>query len=260
MTRFKASICYDGTRYLGFQVQPQSPTIQEVIEENLYQILRERIRVIPSGRTDAGVHALNQILHFDLHENESVKRAQTNKFLHSLNQISPKDIAFLSCAPCEDDFHARKSAKAKTYAYWIIQSPVHDVFFQNKAWHLPKALDVTAMQEASQHLLGEHDFSAFCASDSNAENKIRTLHKIDFSFETLSDFLAHPQQSLFKITFTGSGFLKQMVRNLVGTLVDIGRHKTATNAVTQILQSRNRQKAGQTAPAHGLYLVNVDYE
>lgn len=259
MTRFKAQISYFGQNYFGFQIQNQSPTIQEVLEEKIFQITREKTRIVPSGRTDAGVHALKQFIHFDLKTETAIERITKNDFVYKMNSVLPDDISLTTCTPCDKSFHARKSAKEKTYSYWILEAKNPHPFFHHLSWQLAYDLDHQAIKEASDLIIGEHDFSSFCAADSMAETKVRHLLKIELQTKALSEFFNFPETQWLQINFTGKGFLKQMVRNLVGTFVDIGRHKIPSNKIRTILEARNRQLAGPTAPPQGLYLVDVSY-
>lgn len=257
MVRFRATVSYNGSSYLGFQVQPQEPTIQQILEEKLAQILQETPRVTPSGRTDTGVHALKQVVHFDLNDEKAIARASAQDFAHRWNQILPADICILSCEPADDNFHARKSMHNKTYTYWFFVSQQQNPFLENLAWRISYDLDIKAMQNAAEHLLGEHDFSSFCATDSNADSKIRTIEQISITADRPAAFWQQQDEMWYKLEIKGNGFLKQMVRNIMGTLVEVGRGKIAADNIPTIIQSQDRRQAGPTAPSQGLYLTKA---
>lgn len=258
-TRFKICLSYKGTSYSGFQRQPGKHTIQKVVEESLFKILREKIVIHSTGRTDKGVHALAQWIHFDISESKALERAQDNSFKHRLNEVLPEDIKVVSFTQTTKEFHARKSAKEKIYTYWLCFTDKASPFANEFCWST-KTLDLKLMKKAAKPLIGEHNFSAFCASDSCVKSKTRTLHKISFKNSKSPPFLASGSQKYIQIEFVGNGFLKQMVRNIVGTLVDVGLHKTHPDQVQSILQSKDRKKAGPTAPAKGLFLKTVRFK
>lgn len=256
--RFKACLTYNGKAYSGFQRQPRKHTIQSVFEDSLHRILREKIVIHSTGRTDKGVHALDQWIHFDVTEEKAIQRVLDSSFLHRLNHVLPDDIKVLKLTKTNSKFHARQNAKSKTYVYWLCFSDKPSPFADDYCWTL-KEPDLKAMKQAAKKLIGRHDFSSFCASDSCVKSKVRTLNSIRFIKTKKHPFIEVGQQTFVQIEFKGDGFLKQMVRNIVGTLVDVGQHKTSPSQIKCILQAKDRQKAGPTAPAKGLFLKKVHF-
>lgn len=256
--RYKLTLSYDGSAFSGFQEQPGRPTVQSALEAALKTVSGESARVVPSGRTDTGVHALNQVCHVTLADEKAIARAERGDFLLKMNGVLPDAVALSSCRPV-GDFHARNDAKEKTYVYVILVSRVKNPFLEGKVWRVPLALDAKAMERAARSLIGRHDFSSFCAADSTAREKTREIFAIRFSSASPAPFFTLRGEKFLRISFTGSGFLKQMIRNVVGTLVDVGLGKTPAEQMPAILRSRDRRRAGRTAPARGLYLKNVKY-
>lgn len=250
MTRnIKLTICYDGGRYHGWQSQKHTTgTIQQKIEELLTKYLQEPIRVYGSGRTDAGVHALAQVANFHTTKDCSLKELQQAFF-----DYLPQDIAVTSIEEVEPRFHARLTAVGKCYRYRIWNSPLLDVFQRGLVWQISEPLDVHAMREAAALLCGTHDFISFCSLKKRKKSSVRTIsdisiavHEVPFGKEIIMDF-------------TGDGFLYNMVRILTGTLVEVGQHKLLPSHMPAILEAKNRQSAGMTAPPMGLMLMRVDY-
>jgi tRNA pseudouridine38-40 synthase len=236
---------YDGSRYHGWQRQKNAPTIQESLEQALARLTGEAVRVMGSGRTDAGVHALGQVANF-----HSTSHLPLSAFLHGLNALLPIDIAVLDAAEAPPDFHARKSARGKTYEYRILNRPIRSPLLRPYAWWISQPLNLTAMQEAAGALAGEHDFSAFQASGSRVKSPVRRV--VNAGWEAAEgDILA--------FTITASGFLRGMVRSLVGTMVEMGRGKRPETELTELLQTGERRRAGPTAPPQGLFLLEVAY-
>ncbi len=240
----KLTIEYEGTAYHGWQVQPNGVTIQEVIERVLLRLTGRRPKVVASGRTDAGVHAEAQIAHF---HTESAMECW--KLRRGLNALLPDDIVIRRVEVVSDDFHARFSARGKTYRYVILNRSAPSVFERNRCWHVCFRLDLSAMREAAACLQGCHDFSAFRAADCCAKHPNREIHFIEID----------QQEEWIRIMISANAFLKHMVRNIVGTLVEIGRGRLPPSEMKRILESRDRRRAGPTAPACGLFLVSVDY-
>lgn len=245
--RYKLIIAYDGAGYHGWQVQPNGISIQEILIEKLEMILQYPIRLIGSGRTDAGVHALGQTAHFD-----SDKSIDCKKLLHSLNAVLPKDIRILSLEEVIETFHAQYSATSKVYRYHLYLRPILSPFRKKWVWHVPFLKDLDAMREASGYFLGKHDFTAF-ANEAHvgvaAHDPIRTLSRLDWIMD---------QEELI-LEFEADGFLYKMVRNIVGTLVECGSKKLEPKKIIEILASKDRRQAGQAAPPQGLVLVRVSY-
>jgi tRNA pseudouridine38-40 synthase len=245
MRTIKLIIEYDGTNYLGWQVQAKGPTIQGVIEEKLALLTRESVRLVGSGRTDSGVHAFEQVAHFktkngmDLH---SIQRA--------LNSLLPHDIVIKEIEEAGEGFHARKQARSKVYEYRIFNQPIRSAFHRGYAWHIPQRLDWKKIREATHKLVGEHDFSSFRSTGTPTKTAARKIFRAEWR---------RGRDGLVRFEIEGSGFLKQMVRAIVGTLVEVGRGKISPEEFQDILESKDRKKAGSTAPAHGLFLKEVKY-
>jgi len=245
MKNFKITIEYDGSEYHGWQRQAASRTIQGEIEKALATMTENRISVTGSGRTDAGVHALNQTANF-----RCATMLPPEVFLKGLNSLLPNDIVITSCESAPDQFHARYDVKSKTYHYRILNRPLPAAICRQYAWHIRKKLDLNAMQDALSCIVGRHDFKAFEGSGSPRNDSIRSILAVDL-FKTDNEYLV--------LTIEGEGFLRFMVRNIVGTIVDVGLGKISPDEFKQILVSKNRNLAGITAPAHGLFLVDVKY-
>lgn len=255
---FKLKLAYNGTSYSGFQTQKDLPTIQSVLNAAVQKITGEKVTVKPSGRTDTGVHAFEQVCNFTLNTAKGIKRALSLRFVYCLNCVLPDDILVLICVP-KSGFDAQKNAQSKVYEYVILISPHANPFLEKLVWRLPKKLNVTAMKKAAKHLTGKHDFSSFCAADSTAKTRVREILQITFRSKSPAPFFGMPDETWLRVKFKGGGFLKQMVRNMVGTLVEVGEGKRSPRDVIDILKARDRKKAGRTAPPQGLYLMSVNY-
>jgi len=246
MQRYKCIISYDGSGFSGYQVQPNKRTVQTELEAVLTKMHKgEPIKVSGSGRTDAGVHAKGQVIHFD-----SPLPLPEEKWEIALNSMLPEDISILSVAKVDASFHARFEAVGKEYRYVLHLSFIRDPFQRNYAYRYPFQLNVEAMQEASKYFLGTHDFTSFCSAKTEVMDKIRTIEEIDFFRE----------DNLLTLRFVGNGFLYNMVRILVGTLLSVGSGDIKPEEIPLILEKKDRRFAGKTAPAHGLYLWEVFYE
>jgi tRNA pseudouridine38-40 synthase len=245
MRRIKLVLEYCGTRYHGWQVQPNALSVQECLERPLTHMTNSPVRLHAAGRTDAGVHALGQVAHFDTASTIPLPALQ-----RGLNSLLPDDIAVLQVTEVPMDFHARYAARQKTYAYVVHNHPVRSAFAVPYTWYVPQPLDVPAMRRAAQVLVGRHDFSAFRAASCAAHSPVRCVSRLAVKRRAARVFFV----------LCADGFLQHMVRNIVGTLVDIGRGKIPTEAMAAILQSRQRQRAGPTAPPQGLFLVRVRYD
>lgn len=245
MSNFKITIEYDGSAYHGWQRQASERTIQGEIENALKTMTGNTITVTGSGRTDAGVHALNQTANF---------RCSTSLtpevFLKGLNSLLSEDIVITSCKIVPENFHARYDVKSKVYQYRILNRSLPAAISRQYAWHIRKKLNLSAMQEAIRCIIGSHDFKAFEGSGSPRVSTVRCITNADL-VETDNDYLV--------LKIEGDGFLKFMVRNIVGTLVDVGFDKITPHDFKQILISKDRNLAGITAPAHGLFLMEVKY-
>lgn len=244
MRNIKLTIEYDGTNYHGWQIQKNAKTIQGVILDAIKKLTREEIVLNGSGRTDSKVHAYGQVANFKTNSNIPPER-----FAHALNRILPDDIVVKKSEEVDMDFHARYSAQAKIYRYLIYNSKFPSPLLRNRAWYVPYSLNFEEMMRAAEFFRGTHDFSAFRAVGSTVESSIRTISRI--SLEKKSDIIS--------LEVTSNGFLYNMMRIIAGTLVDVGRGKFKCEDVKGIIESRDRKKAGQTAPPEGLYLVRVYY-
>lgn len=244
MTTFKLTIEYEGTAYAGWQRQPNRPTIQAAIEEAFRRITQTDVTVIGAGRTDAGVHALGQVASF-----RTDRAWPGDMWVRALNALLPPDISILSAEQVADDFHARYSARGKAYDYRILNRAERSALERHRAWHLRQPLDINAMRQAASLLTGRHDFSSFQNLPTDTENPVCDLRRLE---------LVHAQPIL-TIRAEADRFLRQMVRSIVGTLVEVGQGKRSPDSLKDILAARDRRAAGVTAPAHGLYLVRVDY-
>jgi len=244
LKNFKLTIEYDGSAYYGWQRQSHHPTIQGTIEQVLKQITQTKVTLIGSGRTDAGVHALGQIANFHCDTKLTAKT-----FMAGLNSLLPDDIVIKDCCEIDNDFHARYHVKNKTYTYRILNRKVPSAIYRKYAWYISKPLNPVLMGSAAEHLIGTHDFKTFEGSGSPRMNTLRSVQAAIIKEE--EDILA------FKIT--ANGFLKFMVRNIVGTLVEVGMGKRNPDDIKIILQSKDRKCAGATAPPHGLFLISIEY-
>lgn len=251
MYSYKCTVSYDGTRYNGWQKQGNtSNTIQEKIEEILTKSLDEPIEIAGSGRTDAGVHALGQVFHF--HCSKPIfEKEQPQAFLKNVNSYLPKDIRLLSIDTCHERFHARLNATAKTYQYRIDISPYGNVFTRNTSHQISAPLDVDAMKAGASLLIGTHDFKSFCSNKRMKKSSVRTIYSIEISKNSTNELLL--------LTYTGNGFLYNMVRILTGTLIEIGLGLRKPEDIPNMLEGCDRGLAGHTAPAQGLFLVSVSY-
>ncbi len=236
---------YDGTRYHGWQRQRNPLTIQQVLEECINRITGEDVRVTASGRTDAGVHALGQVANF---RTNSCLAAIT--LLKGINSLLPKDIVIKEITEAGDSFHARYDVKSKVYLYRLFNSPIRPALQRLYTWVIYQPLDLKNMRTAAGHLLGEHDYSSFCATGCDAVNHVRTVTAIDIT----------PSGCGFmEIQVEADGFLRYMIRNIVGTLVEVGRGKRTPDGIPALLEARDRTLAGITAPPQGLFLKDVKY-
>jgi len=257
--RIRIDFQYIGSAYAGWQWQDNALAIQQVAEAALEKLVNHKARLNASGRTDSGVHALCQPAHADVST-----RMDDLQILRGLNAVLPKDVCALDVRTVPDGWDAREHAKRKTYQYTILNRETPSVFMLGRAWHIHSPLDLEAMRSAATHLLGEKDFSSFRSSGHGGESPIRNVLDIRMWRQMAADEAAGavsspPEGSIIQISFVSTGFLKQMVRNMVGTLVDVGRGKAAPDAIPAILAARDRTSAGVCAPAEGLYLMRVEY-
>jgi tRNA pseudouridine38-40 synthase len=246
MKRLKAIISYDGTGFSGYQVQPEKRTIQLEIEKVLTTMHKgEHVRITASGRTDSKVHASGQVIHFDTPLN-----IPPEKMMKALNVQLPRDIRVLSVEEVASNFHARFSVSGKRYRYIWDCSEVQSPFRRHYAVETNGVKpDLEKMKQAAQYILGEHDFTCFCAANTSVVDKVRTVHALEFEW--------HGEE--LHMTITGNGFLYNMVRIIAGTLWEVGTNKRTSENMKEVIASKNRDLAGKTAPAHGLYLEKVFY-
>ena len=242
--RIALGIEYDGTSYNGWQRQKTGLGVQQRVEEALSVVANERVEVVCAGRTDTGVHASGQVVHFDT---ESVRSERG--WLLGANTNLPEDISVTWVKPVDQDFHARFSAVERRYRYLILNRLQRSALYRQRAWWVYEPLDETRMQAAAQLLLGEHDFSAFRAAACQANTAVREI--TDLSISRSGDWLS--------VDVTANAFLMNMVRNIVGSLATVGLGEQSVEWIGDVLESRDRKKGGATAPPHGLTLVGVEY-
>lgn len=244
MPKLKLTLEYDGTDFFGWQIQAEGRTVQEEVEKALRVLLGHEVRIVGAGRTDSGVHALGQVASFS-----TERRLPEDAYLKGLNGILPRDVAVVGVEEVPEDFCARRSASKKRYVYRISNRPVCSPLRRRTHWEIFRPLDVSAMREAAAHFLGKHDFSAFRASNCQAPTTVRELFRLDV-LERGDEIV---------LVFEATAFLKHMVRNIVGTLVEVGQGKRPPDDPVRLLASGDRRLAGETAPAHGLTLERVWY-
>jgi tRNA pseudouridine38-40 synthase len=242
--KYKISISYDGTLYCGWQTQKNSPSIQDTIQKALKTLLKEKIILTASGRTDAGVHANEQIAHFSTN-----KTLPPSKTLLSLNGILPKDIRITSLKKASASFHARYHVKSKIYKYFINTNTFQDPFKIKYSYHFTKKLDLNLLKKAALQFIGTHDFTSFANVNSSVKNKIRTIKKLKIS----------NKNNILTLEFEADGFLYKMVRNIVGTLLDVATKKIEISEIKKIFKAKDRKKAKRAAPPHALFLIKVKY-
>lgn len=245
MTTFKLTLEYDGMAYAGWQRQPDQPTIQAAVERALAQIIQRPVAAVAAGRTDAGVHALGQVVSF-----RSDKLLAPQEWARALNGLLPPDISVRDTEVMDEKFHARYSAREKVYEYRILNQRTRPALDRLRSWHIPKPLNILSIREAIHPLVGRHDFSSFQGSPTDNQNPTCHLLSLDVLQEGPS----------IRVIVRADRFLKHMVRSIVGTLVEIGHLKRDPSSMKQVLEARDRRVAGKTAPPRGLYLVKVLYE
>lgn len=255
--RLMLRIQYEGTDYEGWQIQSRGQTIQGILQDCLYRLMGERVNLIGAGRTDSGVHALEQIATFDT---SSLCPHPTHVIKRALNAMLPEDIRIIEVKKVDEGFHARYSSIRKRYTYMIADDPDIPVFIRRYVWWIKVPLNLDLMLKASSLLIGNHDFRSFMGSGSLVKNTTRTIYSIDMErMFNLPFIFIEFRCNLIKITIEADGFLRHMVRNIVGTLVQVGRRKIAPEMVKEILYARDRKTAGPKAPAKGLFLERVYY-
>lgn len=243
--RIALGVEYDGSNYCGWQSQPDGRTVQDELQRALSQIACESISVIAAGRTDTGVHALEQVVHFDTHADRAL-----GSWVRGTNALLPKNISVLWAHAVPEEFHARFSAQARSYRYLLINRPVRSAIQHGKAGWFHTPLDIELMREAARFLLGEHDFSSFRASECQAKSPVKNLAKLEI----------HQQGDLITLDLQADAFLHHMVRNIVGCLVYVGKEKYPPQWLKEVLDGRNRNKAAPTFSPDGLYLRRITYD
>ncbi len=283
--RYKLTIAYEGTPYVGWQFQKNGLSIQQVLEETFHKIVGQKIRPAGAGRTDSGVHAVGQVAHAELAWDHSAEDLQK-----ALNSFLPEEIRIVALETVPNTFHAQRDAQQKWYRYVVHQGKIPLIFERDRAWSLYHPLNLTAMKKGAQALEGRHDFASFQGAGSSVKTTVRRLNKIDIFKEeytgwpymgrvlsqrrpSVRGYPARGQpaerhrratrsqsQTYFIFDFLGEGFLRQMVRNLVGSLVEVGQGKMSVSDLKKVLAAKDRKKAGCCAPPQGLYLMKVYYE
>jgi tRNA pseudouridine38-40 synthase len=256
MRTFKLTLAYDGTNYCGWQSQPDQATVQGVLETAIEQVTGESLRTLASGRTDAGVHAIGQVASFS-----SSTQLSAEVLCRAINANLPHDVTIFTVEEVPSDFRVIRDVVRKRYQYVIQDGPLALPFQRSYAWHCPRPLAVEAMQQAARSLVGTHDFSSFQTSGSERETTTRTVTTLDVERRDPLFSLSLPLPfAHIVITIEADGFLYNMVRNIVGTLVEVGRGAESIEWVAEVLARHDRRAAGPTAPAHGLYLAQVWYD
>ncbi len=246
--RYKMRLAYDGADFCGWQFQPNGVSIQMTLQEALNVLLQDDVRVRGAGRTDTGVHALEQVAHFTASTDIDI-----SKLLRSLNGVLPRTIRVLEISVAEEGFHAQYSAIGKIYHYHITFGLTQSPFHRWTRWHVKYKVDVERLRQAAEYFVGTHDFSSFANqqnSGSAGRNPVRTIRRLDVVEE----------DGGLRLEFEGNGFLYKMVRNIVGTLLEVATRKRPIDDIARLLEAKNRRLAGQVAPAHGLTLVKVLYD
>ncbi|WP_018249326.1 tRNA pseudouridine(38-40) synthase TruA [Orenia marismortui] len=244
MRNLKCIVAYDGSNYHGFQRQDNAITVQEVIENAIKRLIKQDVKIIGASRTDSKVHARGQVFNFNLDSS-----IPTERFSLALNTKLPDDVVILDACEMNNNFHARYNTKDKLYKYQIYNNKYPSPFYRNYAYHIYNELDLLKMEEGLKYLIGEHDFTSFRSSGCNAQSPIRKIFDINMEYK----------EDLIVLNIHGNGFLYNMVRIIVGTLVRVGLGKIRPKEVRDILLSKDRKKAGPTAPAHGLILEKINY-
>jgi len=245
LRNIKLLIEYEGTRYAGWQIQQNLPTIQGIIQEKIKIITGEDIKLTASSRTDAGVHALGQVANFC-----TESRIPPHSIQMGINALLPDDIVIKKAEEAPLDFDSRQNAKAKTYRYLILNRSYPSAIYRNFSWHVFQKLDIDAMTKAAGYLIGKKDFTSFRAAECDAPHSMREI--LSFSIEKKDD-------GFLELEVKGTAFLRHMVRIMVGTLVAIGKGKIAVNDFESIIEAKDRRLAGMTAPPEGLFLKEVEY-
>ncbi len=242
---FKMVVEYDGSAYRGWQRQKNGLSIQQALEEAIKKITGQKVSVIGSGLTDAGVQALNQVASF-----RCATKLPANSIYLGVNSVLPEDIVVKEMEEVPFEFHAQRDVKSKIYVYKICNQKLRPALGRNYSWFVRFDLDLAKMRQAAKYLIGTYDFSCFCATGTDVQDRVRTIKNIG---------IKNAQEGNIEIIVEAKGFLKYMVRNIIGTLVEVGRGKREPEEMKKIIDSRDRKIAGATAPAHGLFLMEVIY-
>lgn len=245
MRKIKLKIEYDGTNYHGWQIQKNANSVQETIEQAISKLLGTKVGIVGCSRTDVGVHAYGQIAHFI-----TDSTIPGDKFSYAINNLLPNDIVIQHSEEVSDDFHSRYSAKGKKYRYLIYNAAHASAIMRNRTYHVRPELDFDKMQEAAKHFIGEHDFAAFQATGGQVRSTVREIYSME---------LCKKDDNLISIEVSGSGFLYNMVRIIAGTLIYVGMGKIEADEIPSIIDGLDRTRAGKTAPAEGLYLMEIYY-
>ena len=255
MKKINLLLEYDGTAYQGWQIQKEGITIQGILEEKILKITGERSRVIGAGRTDAGVHALGQVAAF-----RTISRLEPEAIKRALNALLPYDIKVIETSEVNDSFHPIYDAVKKSYFYIIANQRISSAFLYRYSWQIQQQLELKSMKYAAQTLIGRHDFSSFMGTGSSIKDPEREIFSLSIDKLDNIDFMTVSMRGEFiKIRIEANGFLRHMVRNIVGTLVEIGRGRISPDKINEILKSRDRKLAGPTSPANGLFLERIVY-
>ena len=255
MRTLKLTISYDGTRFVGWQRQAEGVSIQGLLEEALARFEGAPIAIHGAGRTDAGVHALGQVASVRL-----TSAHPTDVVVRGLNACLPQDVRVIGVQEVSANFHARFSARSKTYRYLLHNAPMSSPFDRAFVWHVPESLDLNNMQTAAAALVGTHDFAAFRSAGSGTTETVRTITRSELAADTVSGWDDTSRGTLLAYEVSGDGFLRHMARAIVGTLVEIGRGRRPAASMAALLASGSRAEAGATAPPQGLFLVRVEYD
>jgi tRNA pseudouridine38-40 synthase len=255
MKHIKLTIQYDGTDYSGWQVQKKETTIQGVLEDAVFAVTGEELRVTGASRTDAGVHAFQQVATF-----VTQSAIDPQVYLRALNAHLPDAVRVISSEEANTNFHPRYDAHNKKYSYLISRYGAYAPFLKRYSWHVSCQLDCDAMREAAHYLIGGHDFSSFRASGCSSKNPVRKITEIDITESESFDFMMFTFQiPMVKISIQANAFLRHMARSITGTLAEIGRGRIPPGQMKDILEARDRQAAGKTAPPCGLFLEKINY-
>ena len=243
MTRYKINLEYDGTDLIGWQENAQGASVQSLLTDAIFQFCGEKVDVYSAGRTDAGVHAISMVAHFDLEKEQNPETV-----MRAMNfYLTEKPVAVLSCEKVSDNFHSRFSCTSRHYKYIVLNRPAPVVLKKNRVWWVPQKLNINAMRVAAKKLIGKHDFTSFRAAQCQAKSPMKTLDSVNIT--------QNKDEIIFE--FSARSFLHHQVRNMVGTLVEIGMGKPLD--IDEIFNAKNRSAAGINAPACGLYFVSADY-